>query len=170
MDYRPGQIVSYRSNGVFRIDAIGKPDFLQGNGKDYYTLLPVFSKSQGTYYIPVDVNGLVRPVISSEEAQQYLNQLAEMVINPFPSIKQQELTSHYRQLLSSCDLEKHLYLMKEICLKNRGKQETGKLFSATDEQYLKKVEQLLSEEFAIALQETPEVSKARLYAAIQHNL
>ena len=85
-----------------------------------------------------------------------------MDAKPYASNKKQQLASHYQELFSSDDLNERLLLLKEVSMKDKAECEKGKKLAATDEQYKKKIEQILSEEFAVALSETPELSKARL--------
>lgn len=89
-----------------------------------------------------------------------------MDVRPYNSRKRQQLVLHYQELLSSNDLNEHLRLLKEVSLKAKAEHEKGKKLTATDEQYKRKIEQLLSEEFAVALHEAPALSKERLYSAL----
>lgn len=168
MKFNVGQYVVYRSNGVCRVEAIGKLQFLQNGNGDYYTLRSPFASGDGCSYIPTEKESCLRAVITPDEARGYLGELAEMPAEPCGEKKHQLLVSHYQKLLSSSDLSEHLRLFKEVNLKDRVEKKKGKRLSATDEQYKRKVEQLLSEEFAVALNETPAASKERLYAALEH--
>ena len=77
--------------------------------------------------------------------------------------QKQQLASHYQELFSSDDLNERLLLLKEVSMKDKAEREKGKKLAATDEQYKKKIEQVLSEESGgCACSETPELSKARL--------
>lgn len=51
-------------------------------------------------------------------------------------------------------------------MKEQTEQNRGKRLTTTDEQYKRKTEQLLAEEFAVALEESPEQAKEQLYAAM----
>lgn len=168
MKYNVGQYVMYRSNGVCRVEAVGKLRFLQNSGGDYYTLRSPFAPGDGCSYIPTEKESCLRAIITPDEAREYLGELAEMPVKPCGEKKHQLLVSHYQELLSSSDLSEHLRLLKEIGMKDKAERGKGRKLSATDEQYKRKVEQLLSEEFAVALNETPAASKERLYAALEH--
>ena len=57
-------------------------------------------------------------------------------------------------------------MTRGIPLKDKAEHEKGKKLTATDEQYKRKIEQLLSEKFAVALHETSALSKEQLYSAL----
>lgn len=162
MKYNVGQYVMYRNSMVCRVEAIGKLQFLQNSDGTYYTLKPSFTATDEKNYIPTTSEGCLRAVITPDEANTYLDRLAKMDAKPYASNKKQQLASHYQELFSSDDLNERLLLLKEVSMKDKAEREKGKKLAATDEQYKKKIEQILSEEFAIALSETPELSKARL--------
>ena len=162
MKYNVGQYVMYRNSIVCRVEAIGKLQFLQNSDGIYYTLKPSFTANDERDYIPATSEECLRAVITSDEANTYLDRLAKMDVKPYASNKKQQLASHYQELLSSDDLNKRLLLLKEVNMKDKAERARGKKLASTDEQYKQKIERLLSEEFAIALNETPERSKERL--------
>ena len=155
MKYDVGQYVMYRNNGVCRIEAIGKLGFLQNSDEEYYTLRPPFTTSDEHSYVP-----------TKEEAYTYLDRLNQLEVSPSGIKKRQELVSYYHELLSAEGLNGRLRLLKELSLKEQTEQKRGKRLTTTDEQYKRKTEQLLAEEFAVALEESPEQAKEQLYAAM----
>ncbi len=166
MKYEIGQYVMYRHNGVFRVEAIGQLHFLQDHAQKYYTLKPSFTVDDGRSYLPITAENCLRAVITPDEAYTYLNKLSNMQVKLLRPKKWQELVSHYQALLSSDDLSERLRLLKEIHLKEKAAKEKGKQLTVTEEQYKRKIEKVLSEEFAIALNESPTRSKERLYSVL----
>ena len=166
MKYDVGQYVMYRNNGVCRIEAIGKLGFLQNSDEDYYTLRPPFTTSDEHSYVPTKEEEYLRSVITRQEAYTYLDRLNQLEVSPSGIKKRQELVSYYHELLSAEGLNGRLRLLKELSLKEQTEQNRGKRLTTTDEQYKRKTEQLLSEEFAVALEESPEQAKEQLYAAM----
>ena len=152
MKYNVGQYVMYRNSMVCRVEAIGKLQFLQNSDGTYYTLKPSFTATDEKNYIPTTSEGCLRAVITPDEANTYLDRLAKMDAKPYASNKKQQLASHYQELFSSDDLNERLLLLKEVSMKDKAEREKGKKLAATDEQYKKKIEQVLSEEFAVALE------------------
>ncbi len=96
----------------------------------------------------------------------YLDRLNQLEVSPSGIKKRQELVSYYHELLSAEGLNGRLRLLKELSLKEQTEQNRGKRLTTTDEQYKRKTEQLLAEEFAVALEESPEQAKEQLYAAM----
>lgn len=108
--------------------------FSPGAERTYYTLRPSFSDSSERVYVPVEkADASLKNVMTEKEAQTYLENFGKMQVKP-------TLTNKAPML----------------AVKN------GKKIGATEQQFMKKVAHLLSEEFAIALHESPESSARRL--------
>lgn len=167
MRYHIGQYVVYKNRGVCKIENVGNLQFLINNKEEYYTLRPPFTHCSERIYIPVNTDVHMRNTITRNEAYQYLEKLKKMEVTPSHSAKTAWLTAHYQELLFADDINKRLQLYKEICQKERSAEEKGKKLGETDRRFKGKVERLLSEEFAVALNEAPELSKKRLYMTLQ---
>ena len=72
--FTEGQLVIYGGEGVCRIAAVG-PSSLSGTDKTklYYTLTPL--TRSGTVLPPVDTKVLMRPILSRQEAEDFIAQL-----------------------------------------------------------------------------------------------
>lgn len=137
--------------------------FSPGAERTYYTLRPSFSDSSERVYVPVEkADASLKNVMTEKEAQTYLENFGKMQVKPTLTNKAPMLAAHYRELLSSCNVSDHLRLYKEIYEKEALAVKNGKKIGATEQQFMKKVTHLLSEEFAIALHESPESSARRL--------
>ena len=167
MKYHIGQYIIYKNRGICKIENIGKLQFLVNNSKEYYTLRPPFTTCNERFYIPVNIEVDMRKAITQSEAYQYLEKLKKMEVKPSRAVKRVWLTAHYQELLLADDINKQLQLYKEICQKEKDAIEKGKNLGETDRQFKAKVEKLLSEEFAVALDETPAASRERLYQTLQ---
>ena len=64
------------------------------------------------------------------------------------------------------DIAGHLKHFKELYQKEKKTKESRKKFGEMEFNYKKQVEHLLVDEFSYALNETPELSKERLYRAM----
>ncbi len=166
MKYHIGQYIMYGNTGVCRIEAIGKLKFLPGCEKEYYTLRPPFTTTNERIYIPVKAEEELKMAMTQDEAVEQLVCLKKMQIKPSRSTKVSLLEAHYRELLSANDVEKHLQLFKEICEKEEQTMEKGRKLGETERRFKRKVEHLLSEEFAVALNESSASSTKRLYMAV----
>ena len=69
--FTEGQLVIYGGEGVCRIAAVG-PSSLSGTDKTklYYTLTPL--TRSGTVLTPVDTKVLMRPILSRQEAEDFI--------------------------------------------------------------------------------------------------
>ena len=167
MNYQTGQSVIYRNKGVYTIESIGKVEFLPDSEKIYYTLRPVFKSGDEHIYVPTDKEDALRQSLSAQEAADYLKKLNQMEARPCHSTKTALIVAHYQTLLSSSSMEDHLQLLKELHEKELHLLRSGKKLGTTDKDYLNKVGRLLCEEFAAALQESPENARKQLAEALQ---
>lgn len=165
--YAVGTPILYSRMGVCQIESIGSPPFQWSDGRSYYKLRSLFSSSGECVYIPVDAAASLRPLINSGEASDYLRMLPQLNPKPFRSKRPAEVTAHYHEALASCELKSCLLLLKEIYLKEHELSARSKKLGQVDAQYLKIVERLVCEEFAVALYTTPDSMKSRLYAAME---
>lgn len=139
--YQIGQCIMYRNIGICKIEAIGKLGFTSDKEKEYYTLQPLNTTNHTKIYAPIDTD-------------------------TFFSKKTVQLTEHYRSLLEGYDMIRHLKLFKEICQKEQRTKKDGKKFGQLDANYKNQIERLLIDEFSYALNETPDLSRKRLYESV----
>ena len=112
----------------------------------------------------VDTTVSMRPLIGSGEAAGYLEQLPRLKPQPLTFKKPAELAAHYQEVLVPDDPKSLLLLIKEIYFKEKELTAHRKKLGQVDSRYLKVAERLVCEEFAVALQTSPESIKKRLYA------
>ena len=103
---------------------------------------------------------------TNAEAGEYLKKLNQMEARPCHSTKTALIIAHYQELLSSSKIEDHLQLLKEIHEKELRLIHSGNRLGTTDKDFLSKVGRLLCEEFAAALQESPESARKHLAEAL----
>mgnify|MGYP004694447803 CR=1 FL=1 len=167
MNYHIGDRVHYRIRGVYKIEAIGTLSFLPDNQTVYYTLRPFSSGKRECVYLPVHAEQYIKPLMSPEEALSTLENLHRKPVKPVRSLKMPALTAYYQTLLFSGNINKHLQLFQEVCQKETKALKRGKKPGETEQQFKRKVEHLLSEELGAILNESPDLSKKRLYDAAQ---
>ena len=160
--YEIGTLVLYDKRGVYKIESVGAPP-VRGTSGDYYKLCAVFSNSNETIYTPVDTVSSMRPLISGSEAAHYLELFSQLEPHVFRSGKTMELTTHYQEMLASCKVEDCLLLIKEIQVRQREMARQKKRLGQMDSKYLKLAEKMICEEFAVALDTTPDLIRERLY-------
>ncbi len=167
MKYHVGQYILYRGSGVCKIEAIGRVPFSPDTAREYYTLRPPFTTCNERIYAPISAEQNMKNIMTKEEARAQMEALKSMHVRPFSAKKTQLLAEHYQELLSACEVDKHLQLFKEICLKEKSAPQRGKKLAETERRFKQKTERRLSEEFAIALNEAPAVCTEQLYQKLQ---
>ena len=150
MLYEIGALIVYGGEGVCRVEEIGVPK-LTGVNKDrqYYTLKPLYR--EGTIYAPVDAKVFMRPVITREEALALIETIPDVEPEIYENSNLRFLNEHYQAQLQNYSCAG---LIKLIC-STRAKRELmisrGKKLGLVDERYMKRAEDMLHGEFAVAL-------------------
>lgn len=163
--FQIGQNVVYGSIGVCKIEAIGKLQFFNDSPRDYYTLRPFYTKSNDKIYVPVNADVPMRAVLTREEALSQIGVMKNIEPELYFARNQTLMAAHYQEMLLPHSVAQYMKLMKELCRKEVALKQKGKRLSGTDQHFYKLVEQLLSEEFALVLDETPTAAKEQLRRA-----
>lgn len=147
--YQIGELVQYGTSGVCKVEEIvqGVP----GLQKDTqcYLLIPV-SKKEEKIYTPVDNDKVkMRRILSSEEVKELMKRASQIEGPVIMNEKQCE--SIYREELYSVDCSRWLGLLKTLYARKMARNAVGKKVTATDERYLKNVEERLKEELVLAI-------------------
>lgn len=146
-----GEYVVYGDLGVCRVEGVTQRRF---EGLDaahlYYVLAPVYQG--GVLYIPADNPRIfLRAVISAEEANRLIDAIPSIEGQAFHSRSAQELSAHYEQALRTHDCADLIRLTISIRTKKRALARQKKKVGRVDEHFMKKAEDSLNGEFAIAL-------------------
>ena len=161
-----GEKVMYGGTGVCIVEEITSVSFSSGQaGKPYYVLRPLYQT--GTIQTPADNCKIpIRPVMNRNEA--------EAVIDAMPGVSEEicteknlsALRNHYQQQITSFDSIDLVRLAKSIRAKKKEAEKRQKRIGSTDEKYLRRAEDLLFGELAVAL----EISKEDVPAFIASRL
>lgn len=148
--FQPGDLIIYGSNGVCRVDAVGTPA-VKGvdESRLYYTLCPLYSTER--IYTPVDTNVVMRPTISRREAEELIAQIPQIKENVCDNRNPNLLSTHYRTSIESNSCGDLIQLIKSVYLKARTAEQNGKKPGQVDKRYMKRAEELLYGELAVAL-------------------
>lgn len=139
-----GDYVVYKRD-VCKIKEIKKSHF---NNKDYYVLIPIDDNTL-KIDVPTDnINGLLRPIISKEEVTNIIRQAVNI---PIIETNNKLIENEYKQLLNSGKHEDLIKIIKTTYLRNKERIDMGKKIGDKDDLYFKRAEQLLYNEFSIAL-------------------
>lgn len=148
--YKVGDLVMYGGEGVCRIESIGCPDTPSADKtRIYYTLKSVFGG--GTTYTPIDTRIRMRPVISCETAQKLVERIPQIQAEHLDGEAARDLADHYRKTMMSYECDDLIKLIKTVYSKKRTAAEKGKKLGQTDEKFMKRAEDMLYSELAVAL-------------------
>lgn len=154
--YQIGDFIVYGGTGVCRVEGIIAPEespALQGVKSDcqYYMLQPLYQSE--TIYTPIcNPKIFMRNVISKEKAEALINLIPTMKADAYHSSKIQELKKHYEVATHTHDCADLIELAMSIYAKKQYVEQQKRKFGQVDERYMKRAEELLYGEFAVALE------------------
>ena len=102
----------------------------------------------------------LRLSVTPQQGEAYLAEMPALKVRTSRYPKQALPAQHYQELLPD-----YLRLFKEISCKERQRKNSGKKLNLMDKDYYATAEKLLSEEFALALQTTPDAMREQLHTA-----
>ncbi len=148
--FRVGEIVVYGVKGVYRIENIGTPeiDWLDSS-KEYYTLMPVYREEK--VFIPVDADVYIRPIISREEADNFILSIPSISADETSSRNPRSLEASYQEAFNKHELNELVKIIKKTYSKRARALKSGKKLAQIDERYMRRAENLLFEELAASL-------------------
>ncbi len=148
--YAVGDKIIYGSSGVCVIVEVCTPNFSrEERGKKYYKLRPVYGSE--TIYAPVDTKAFMRPVMTRAEADALIARIPEIEGYTIKSRSMTALRQEYEECFRDHNCESYIRLAKAIY--NKGEQ-NNKL-GQTDQRYLRRAEETLHNELAVALEILP---------------
>ncbi len=164
--YQIGELVQYGTSGVCKVEEIvqGVPGLQKDT--ECYLLIPV-GKKEEKIYTPVDNDKVkMRRILSSEEVKELIRQASKI---EGPTIfNEKQCESIYREELYSVDCYRWLGLLKTLYNRRAARIAIGKKVTATDERYLKSVEERLKEELTLVIgQEVTAKELEKLSASVK---
>lgn len=142
--YKVGEYVVYRKDVCF-IKRMKKSPV---NQQDYYVLQPVGDDSL-IIEVPVeDRCGLLRPVMTKEEVESLIAQMPSI---PVIEGNDRVMENQYKALLNSNDPKDLICIIKTTYARNQLRLDNNKKIAEKDDEYFKKTEQFLYNEFSVAL-------------------
>ena len=160
--YEKGDKIIYGSSGVCVVVEICTPNFSRAEwGKKYYKLRPVYGTE--TIYAPVDTKAFMRPVMTRAEADALIARIPEIDECVCSSHSITMLRQQYEEFFKDHNCETYIGLVKGIYSKGA----SGKKLGQTDQRYMKRAEDTLYGELAVALDLTPAEVPAYIKAAIE---
>jgi len=165
--YQVGDRIIYGSNGVCVIEAIKMIEVPHTTAeKAYYVIKPCYQECRIS--APVDTRVFMRPIISADEARALIDGIPMVDAQPYYNNALRQLQEHYDTKINSHSCSDLIELTISLYRKKQKMQEQKRKFGAIDERYLKRAEDLLFGELAVALelqkQEVRQYIVARLEA------
>ena len=149
--FKENELVMYGSTGVCRVKEIGRPSFVdRDDERIYYLLEPVFQS--GVIYAPIDNDKIpIRAVISAESASQLLDHFDEIEVDDYKCKSSQQLSQHYQSIIENHCCADLLAMTKSIYIKSMVAGRNKKHLGQIDKRYMKRAEDLIYSEIAVAL-------------------
>ncbi|WP_371381692.1 CarD family transcriptional regulator [Sporomusa aerivorans] len=148
--------VVYGATGVCRITDIIKDKFSSSNETEteYYVLQPVYNTNV-TIKTPVNnSNAAMRPIISKDEILALIAMMPE--IEPVLVDNEKQRSEQFRAALKTGKTEEWIKIIKTLYLDKKAKSAVNKKLTKTEEGIMNSAEKQLNEEFATALNISPD--------------
>jgi len=166
--YQAGALVVYGGEGVCRVESVGKLHMPGINReKDYYTLSPLYR--DGKIYTPVDTKVFMRPVISKEEAESLIRAIPHIHAADCTERNLRILNEHYQALLRTHQCEDMVQIIKAAYERRQERTSHGNKPGQVDERYMKRAEDLLYGELAVALEIDRDCVEAYIQQTIEQD-
>lgn len=160
--YSTGDKIIYGNSGVCVITEICTPDFSrEERGKKYYKLRPVYGNE--TIYAPVDTKAFMRPVMTKNEAEALIARIPAIECRTLTGPSITALRQQYEEFFRDHNCECYIQLIKSIHQKGAD----GKKLGQTDQRYLKRAEDSLHNELAVALEIEPSQVPAHIRSMLE---
>lgn len=148
--FEKDQLIMCGGHGVCRVVNItGNPVDRLDKVRKYYVLEPVFQKGS-TVYTPVDNDKVVmRRIMNKEEAKELAEGVGQIETVWIQEEKGRE--QMYKDAIRTYDCRSLVQIIKTLYLRKQDRLKEGKKVLSSDEQYLRKAEELLYGEMSLAL-------------------
>lgn len=148
--FEPGDMIIYGSMGVCRVETVEQRSLPKGGTQEFYVLKPIYQTCSVS--TPVDNEKvLMRPVISREEAERLIDAIPGIHAEAYNNKVLRQLSEHYENIIKRYDCAELIELTMSIYAKKRLCEEQKRKFGALDERYMKRAEDMLYGEMAVAL-------------------
>lgn len=146
--------VIYNALGVYKIVDIRKEDDIDGNETEYYVLQPAYGNNL-TIKTPVNNPKIsIRKVLSKEEVLSLIESMPDKETIWINDDRQRSVC--FKAALKTGETEELVKLVKTLYQEKQEKSDIGKKLMKIDEDIMKAAEKNLYEEFAIALDISPD--------------
>lgn len=146
-----GDMIIYGSMGVCRVENIERRKLSKSSEEQcFYVLKPIYQTCSVS--TPVDNDRVfMRPVIKKEEAERLIDTIPAVHAQAYNNKVLRQLSEHYESIIKHYDCAELIELTMSIYAKKKICEEQKRKFGALDERYMKRAEDMLFGEFAVAL-------------------
>ena len=141
-----GEKVIYGENGVCTVVSVGPLDLGSDSGRLYYTLAPLVGT--GTYFAPTDTSVFMRPVMSREDAERFIDTIPSIEPAICTDSRFNHVDAFYRDLFKLHTNEALVSVIKGLRLRLEEKKTKSSRAEAT----MKRARDILHGELSIALE------------------
>lgn len=152
--FEKGQLIVYGNIGVCEVKEITKQKFVGLGEKLYYSLSPLYQK--GDIFSPVDATVFMRPIVTPAEVDALIDAIPDVTAEAYHERGTQKLAEHYREAFQAHNCADLIELIMSIYAKRQSMEQQNRKFGQIDASYMKRAEDLLYGEFAVALGVPPE--------------
>lgn len=158
-----GDYIVYGQNGICKIVDITHPQMAGiDNDRLYYVLIPQKTRDS-KLFCPADNDKLaIRRVISPEEAGEILSEAKN--IEPLVVTNDRMRDDSYKTVMKTGDIRGWVSIYKTLINRKKEREESGKKITATDERYLKLVDEAIYSELIMVTGKDKEELKVKLLA------
>ena len=152
--FKVNDYVVYGSTGVCQITDIKKDENISTDEAKYYVLHPVYNNNM-TIKTPVNnPNPLMRPIITKDDILSLITIMPD--IEPILIDNEKHKCDNFKVALRTGKNEEWVKIIKTLYLEKEAKSVVNKKLTKTSEGIMDNAEKQLNEEFAIALNISPD--------------
>ncbi len=152
--FRVNDYVVYGSTGVCQIKEI-KKDEISNDETEYYILRPVYNDKNMTIKIPVNnPNVAMRAILTKDEALSLITTMPKTETIWIDDNR--ERSKYFNAILRTRKSEEWAKILKTLYIEKDARSVMGKTLTKTDEDIMNIAEKHLNEEFAMALNISPD--------------
>ena len=148
--FEKDQLIMCGGHGVCRVVSItDNPVDRRDKVRKYYVLEPLFEKASTIYTPVVNDKVIMRRVMTKEEAEELTKRVTEIDTVWIQEEKKRE--QMYKEAIRTYDCRSLVQVIKTLYIRKQNRIQEGKKVLSSDEQYLRKAEELLYSEMSVAL-------------------
>ncbi len=149
MNFAVGDYVMYGTSGVCRIEGTEKRNFDGEHEVEYLILLPI-NNSTSKYYIPTEnMESKIRHLLNKDEIISLIDEMPQTEAVWYSD--NNERKAMFNSIIKSDDYRSIISMVKSLHSQKIKRTSNGKKLNSSDENFMKRAESLMYQEFAQVL-------------------